>query len=582
MKDHDKEASSENTNNTEKNAPKGKAENTRSTEKNSHTENAEADEGAHDFGDVEEDFSLESDEKDAETTGEEGTHEKVSEEPQEEPQEKYEHLEALLAGAGENPSYLEEEDDDIVHNEPREATDPFAPQGMPLALLEFHSPTQGMVNLPATASARYIVWIIGGLCAACIAAMALFPVNKVVRVSGRLISDSPTLLIQPFESSIVRSIDVHIGDFVRKGQIIAHLDPSITQADLDSLVPQMESFRAQIERLKAEAAGEEFHPDMNVPASIEQGEAYLRRKKDYDASLQDFDQRLASLSSDLKGLVATKAMLESKRQLVSSVLAMRRQEEKDQVGSRLSTLGAQDTMLDTERTLISTQQGVHSTEEKLAALQATRESYIQSWKVKVYAELTEVESRYDELRSKYNKARIHQKLILLRAPEDGVVLTIGHVSIGSVIEAGMPLATLVPSGSGLQMEGIMTAQDGGYVKNHDHALIKFATFPYDMYGGADGHVDVISSDTFMPQEAVAGNIRAGVDPKQFAGQSGVIVFYRVRLRVDHYTLHNVPSFFHPTPGVPVTAEIDVGKRTILEYLFSRIAPAVSEGMREPS
>lgn len=481
-----------------------------------------------------------------------------------------------------DPLLIDEDDSDIVHNEPREATDPFAPQGMPLALLEFHSPTQGMVNLPATASARYIVWVIGSLCMACILAMLLFPVNKVVTISGRLISDAPTVIIQPFESAIVRSIDVHVGDFVQKGQVVAHLDPSLTQADLDSLVPQMQSLQAQIERLKAEAAGQDFYPDMNVPSSIEQGEAFLRRKNDYNASVQDFDQRIASMESELQGLRATKAMLESKRQIVSAVVTMRRQEQKDQVGSRLSTLGAQDAMLDTERTLITTEQSIHANVEKLAALKATRESYIQSWMVKVYSELTAVESRYDELRSQYSKARIHQKLILLRAPQDGVVLTIGRASVGSVMEAGTPLVTLVPSGSDLQVEGIMTAQDGGYVKKNDHAIIKFTTFPYDMYGGAEGHVDVISSDTFMPQEAVAGNIRAGVDPKQFAGQSGVIVFYRVRLKVDRYTLHNVPAFFHPTPGVPVRADIDVGQRTIMEYFFSHVVPAVSEGMREPS
>ena len=67
---------------------------------------------------------------------------------------------------------------------PRKADDPFAPHDMPVALLEFHSPTLGLVNMPMTASARYIVWIVGSLVLASVAAMGLFPVNKVVTATG--------------------------------------------------------------------------------------------------------------------------------------------------------------------------------------------------------------------------------------------------------------------------------------------------------------------------------------------------------------------------------------------------------------
>jgi hemolysin D len=33
--------------------------------------------------------------------------------------------------------------------------------------------------------------------------------------------------------------------------------------------------------------------------------------------------------------------------------------------------------------------------------------------------------------------------------------------------------------------------------------------------------------------------------------------------------------------MPVTADIKVGKRTVLSYLLGRIMPLASEGMREP-
>jgi HlyD family secretion protein len=33
--------------------------------------------------------------------------------------------------------------------------------------------------------------------------------------------------------------------------------------------------------------------------------------------------------------------------------------------------------------------------------------------------------------------------------------------------------------------------------------------------------------------------------------------------------------------MPVTADVKVGKRTLVTYLFSRVLPAFMDGMREP-
>jgi hypothetical protein len=46
-------------------------------------------------------------------------------------------------------------------------------------------------------------------------------------------------------------------------------------------------------------------------------------------------------------------------------------------------------------------------------------------------------------------------------------------------------------------------------------------------------------------------------------------------------MHDVPDGFRLKPGMPVTADIKVGQRNILTYLFARVLPVGLEGMREP-
>ncbi|OUJ01479.1 HlyD family type I secretion periplasmic adaptor subunit [Acetobacter cibinongensis] len=455
----------------------------------------------------------------------------------------------------------------------RQADDPYAQGDMPIALLEFHSPTAALVNMPPTASAQYIVWLVGALVLSSVTAMAVFPLDRVVSTQGQLISVENSLVIQPLDTSIIRSIDVREGDFVKKGDVLAHLDPTTTGADIDNMRTQNDQYQAEVARLKAEAEGKSYQVDLQQPASVRQGEAFLRRKAEYDAKIANYDKQIASLQHDLQGYEASAAMYAAQTKVAADVHKMRMQLQKDQVGSKLSTLGAQSTLMETERSQIAAQQQAASTRNKLAAQVAEKEGYIQSWKAEVYQNLIKAEHSVAESDSLYRKAVLHSSLVALKADEDAVVLSIGKVSVGSVVNAAQRIMTLVPVGKGLEVEAVLSGQDVGFVKLGDKALVKFATFPYQQYGGADAVVRTISADSFIANE---DSQQSGVTPDA-TGKS----FYRVRMKIDRYTLHGVPSFFHPQPGMPVSADIKVGKRTIMQYLLNNFMPLMSNGMREP-
>ncbi|AQS87492.1 major facilitator superfamily multidrug resistance transporter EmrA/FusE [Neoasaia chiangmaiensis NBRC 101099] len=462
---------------------------------------------------------------------------------------------------------------------PRRADDPFAQQGMPLALLEFHSPSAALVNMPPTPAARHIIWLISGLFAASIIAAGIFPLNRVVSTPGRLVSLEPTLVVQPLETSIIRSIDVHVGDFVHKGQVLAHLDPTVSTADITNMKSQRDSYQAQVDRLKAEADGHDYRPNTAIPASVEQGAAFARRQQEYTAKIAQFDGQIASLQSQIEGDLANAAMYQSRSRVASQVLEMRRSLQRDQVGSRLSTLAAQNDLMEAERAQISAQQDANSAKSRLVSTQAEKENYVQNWKSQVYSDLNIAEHRLDESVSDYEKANLRNSLVVLRAPQDAVVLTVAHLSVGSVVATANQIMSLVPTGYGLEMEAVLRGQDAGFVHLGDHALLKFTTFPYDQYGGAEATVRTISADAFSGEQNTGGAQGGGGQGGDSTSLNG---YYRVRLRIDRYTLHGVPTFFHPIPGLPVTADINVGKRTPLRYFFNRIIPAATNGMREPS
>ena len=92
---------------------------------------------------------------------------------------------------------------------------------MPQDLLEFHSPSAALVALPPAPMARHIIWVVAAFAVTTLVVMGTFPLDRVVSTPGELVSTSPTLLVQPLETSIVKSIDVKEGEIVHKGQILA-------------------------------------------------------------------------------------------------------------------------------------------------------------------------------------------------------------------------------------------------------------------------------------------------------------------------------------------------------------------------
>ena len=87
---------------------------------------------------------------------------------------------------------------------------------------------------------------------------------------------------------------------------------------------------------------------------------------------------------------------------------------------------------------------------------------------------------------------------------------------------------------------------------------------------AEGSVKIVSPSSFTAQEE-ARNPTSSVPVAQAIGEP----FYRARIAIDRVALHDVPKDFQVTPGMPVTADIKVGKRTVLKYLQGLRA------MREP-
>lgn len=443
------------------------------------------------------------------------------------------------------------------------------------AILEFQSPSTAVVNMPVPRSARHTVWVIFSLVAACITAMGLIKVDSVVTAQGEVVSREPTLVVQPLETAIVRSINVHVGEKVHKGQILAQLNPTFAAADLSADAAQVSSLQAEVARMQAEVDNRPFtytglDPDLSLQAAI-----YAQRQSEYRYKLENYKEKADALVATIQRAKADEAGYKQRLVVATDVERMRQQLERMHVGSRLNTWAAMDNRAEMQRQLDSAQQQAAASTRDLAALIAERDAYVENWHADIAQKLADATAKLSDARQQLNKAQLRRQLVELRADRSGTVLSVAKVSVGSVLQSGQKLISLVPSDAPLEVEADIPGNESGYVHVGDKVAIKFNTFPFTRYGLAYGTVRVISGDSFTAQEEQ----RNPTSPLPVPNSTEP--YYRARITINQVKLHGVPKDFHLMPGMPVTSDVKVGKRTVLGYLMEVVLPVGRDAMREP-
>ena len=443
-------------------------------------------------------------------------------------------------------------------------------------ILEFSSPSAAIIAWKVPLLARGTVWAIGALFASCLLAMWLMPVDRVVTAPGKIASRVPTIIVQPLETSIVRAIDVTEGESVHAGDLLARLDPTFTAADVGASESQVSALAAEVSRLEAEAAGRPFvyagaDPNLSLQAAI-----YAQRQSERKLKRETYQQRIGGLQAAIERSAADVQSYRARLAVADQVLNMRKTLERLQVGTVLNSLAATDNQLEIARGLSTATQSQESARRDLDAMAAERDTEEENWRIVVSQKLSEQRQKLADAQQQLNKAQLRRQLVELRASRDATVLTVAKVSVGSVVQTGEQLITLVPADVPLEVEANILGRDDAFVRDGAPVAIKFNSFPFSLYGLAEGRVRTISADSFTAQNE--GKTRAGAAS---ASSSAAEPFYRAHITLDAIKLHDVPADFKIIPGMPVTADIKVGKRTVLAYLLGRILPATSEGMREP-
>ena len=442
-------------------------------------------------------------------------------------------------------------------------------------VIEFLPDADAIERDPMPAYIRSTLWVMAGALVCFLAWASFSEVETVVVAQGRLVNPMPNIVVQPLETSIIQKIEVRVGQVVRKGEVLATLDPTFAQADEAQLRARLQSLETQSKGLAGELSGKAYGMALGLASKSTSGgqdsklQAQLasERQANFEAQVARLDQNLARVTAALETNRRDQDVLGQRMKSLLEMESMQESLMAQQFGARLQLLEARERRLTGQRELDLAQSKEHELSREKSALQAEKMAFIKGWRQKAMEDLLSTTRERDGIQEQLQKADKRKQLVALVSPVDAVVLDMAKLSQGSVIQAAEQMFTLVPLGSELEAEVKIDALDIGYIKLNHATHLKLDAFPFQKHGALQGKVRTLSEDAFKRDSGAMGQ--------------GLDAYYLSRISLGSEALRNMSDKMRLLPGMTLSAEIVVGKRTVMSYLLWPLTKAMNESLREP-
>ncbi|WP_332686541.1 HlyD family type I secretion periplasmic adaptor subunit [Bosea sp. (in: a-proteobacteria)] len=377
--------------------------------------------------------------------------------------------------------------------------------------------------------------------------------------------------VQHLEGGIVKTIFVHEGERVERGQLLARLDTTQIAASLGVLEAKLFADLAMEARLAAEQAGAAA---ISFPEELQANTTHPEARASMASQLSEFSARAASLQGEHKLIDQQMLQLEDAiRGLQSSSEGLERQltflreEIKDSdfllakgLARKPKALALKRAEADAEARITTNASSMAQSRGKIAELEDRRRQTVYMWLEDIAKQRHAARERIADARHRITAARDILLRSEIRAPERGIVVGLNTRSLNAILPPRETLLDIVPTQDRLIVEGEVRPTDRNEVRVGQAARVQILAFNSRRAPMLTGSVTMVTADALIEPRTGRAFYKAEVDLQQ----TPELTSYVASLQ----------------PGMPVEIFIETGQRTFAEYLLQPLMLRVQRAFKE--
>lgn len=378
-------------------------------------------------------------------------------------------------------------------------------------------------------------------------------VDVIVRTEGQIIPAGKSQLVQHLEGGIVRKLLVQEGQVVEAGQPLIELSDVQTRSDLGQEQSRLDALLGREARLVAELNGQDriaFPRQLDAPEVVRVESAAWRARQTrlaeevevLEALIRQKQNELAEIKARHQNLLEELELAEKKYRVIADL-------QQNKAASELEVLDSQMRIQKLKSQIAEAAAAAPRLEAAQAEAEARVKEAVARFRAEASSSLSEVREEIAKLRHEIGSSVDRLERNVVRSPVAGLVNKLNITTIGAVIRPSEVLLEITPSDQRIVIETRSNPNDRAHLHRGLPARVRIGAYDYATYGTFAGHVTDVSADTLSDDR---GNR-----------------YYRVNLEVDVSNL--VDRLRQPgvlMPGMAASADIAVGKRTILSYILS--------------
>ncbi len=370
--------------------------------------------------------------------------------------------------------------------------------------------------------------------------MFLFNIDIISNAEGQVIPAGEVKTVQHLEGGIIDQILVKESDIVKKNDPLVILAATSSEVDVDETQVQIDSKIIESIRLEAEIN--------NFDVPIFNDELVKNRPELVNKSMELFVSRKNKLEGDIKEVLA--AIIQ--HQTAIDILI-----KQTEMSEKLLEEG-----IITEFSHLDLLKELNAAKGALEASIEEKENITKLFVENARNARQVAQRQISELNETIKALKDNLERTVITAPVDGVVKNLFFVTIGGVIRPGEAILDIVPTKDNLIVEARLQESDIGFVKPGQSAVVKLSSADAVNFGQIEGTVDRISPDTEQDEN------------------DNRIVFYNIFVKLDQNYFESKEKIYYLVPGVKVTASIQIGERTLANYLLSPFVGSLGQSFQE--
>lgn len=425
---------------------------------------------------------------------------------------------------------------------------------------EFKPALSEIEDSPVSPLGRFTFWTIVFLIITTVLWLTLGQIDIVASARGIVIPDGEAKIIQPLETGVIEEILIKEGDFVKKGQILIKLDSSASDVKLHSIERNLKQSRIEALRLKATASGNGLltkESDNNEDEVITvQQELYEQESKLFKSLMQARKMQIEEANNEIKSLEAQKRdycfqlqnALDRQRRMKKVIDIIAYNEYQD-ICDKVNNLKENVSRLNSE---------ILKAKARKAELVAQMTQSEAEFKTQKFENLAQKHKEIKELEANKEQIDFSNKKQRITAPCDGYIDKLMVHTTGGIVTPAQELIALTPVEQPLIIKAQVLNRDVGFIKPGMNVSIKIDTFDFQKYGILNGTLKSISKNSIEDEKL------------------GPV--YEVYIQPDTKTFKIDGREEKIATGMTLNAEINIGKRRIIEFFIYPLIKYLDEGM----